>query len=164
MAIIRTDQNLASVLVVESDPLMLTAMGSVMDMQGHRVVLARTEPVAVQAIEQQRFDTIVLSIEQLQAGCDFASRLRNFPNTQDVPLIFLVPQLTADWNAKLSAHGGVYCMLKPVDPHGLIDLIEKTLWMPHLAGNRTTVKPPALSGNHLGKPINAAPSDWVRLD
>lgn len=149
----RTDGSNASVLIIENDPLMLTAMGSVLNMQGYRAVLARTEQIALESIEQGEFDVIVLSIEELQHGCEFAGRLRASDVTKDVPVIFLVPELSTSWAGKLAAHGGVYSMLKPVEPYGLIELVEKVLWMPHVVQSRLGTRK-----SHLGKQ-----NDWISL-
>jgi len=154
MSFTRTDSVSSTILVVENDPLMLTVIGSLMDMQGHRSVLARTEEVAQQAIVQNQFDAIVLSIEGLDAGCRFAGELRRTEATCDVPVIFLVPELDATWSTRLAAHGGVFSLLKPVDPHALLELVEKVLWMPHVAKGR--VAPPNLS--------NTSQQDWVKLN
>lgn len=153
MVFTRVDHVSSSVLIIDNDPLMLTAMGSVLDMQGHRAVLARNEEMAIQAIAAGQFDVIILSIEQLQSGCDFASRLRGPAVARDLPIIFLVPELSNDWLAKLAAHGGVFSILKPVDPHALIDLVEKALWMPHVARGRSG----ALPAQH------AVQNDWIKL-
>ncbi len=153
MTFTRTDSIASSVLLIDNDPLTLTAMGSVMDLQGHHVVLARTEQVAMDSIDRGQFDVIVLSIEQLQSGCDFAARLRHSHATHDVPIIFLVPELSASWTNKLASHGGVFCMLKPIDPYGLIDLVERALWMPHIAKGR-------ISGPNQPHTRQA---DWIKL-
>ena len=144
----------STVLVVDADALMLTAVGGVLDMQGHRAILARSEQVAAQALASQAVDLIILSIEGLAAGCSFAERLRASENTSEVPIIFIVPEMAIDWSDRLQQHGGVFCVLRSVDPHHLIDLVEKALWLPHLAQRRSSV--PAA---HLAKT-----NDWVRLD
>ena len=41
----------SSVLVIDADPLMLTAMGSVFDMHGYRAVMARNEQMAMESIQ-----------------------------------------------------------------------------------------------------------------
>jgi CheY-like chemotaxis protein len=99
MSFYRTDQVASTILVIDNDPLMLTAIGSVLDMQGHRCVLARNEVMSLDSIAKNQFDVIVLSIDQLQRGCDFAAKLRGpqhisdgqQPANRDVPIIFLVP-------------------------------------------------------------------------
>ncbi len=153
MEIRRIDQSVSTILVVDRDPLMLTAMASVLDMQGHRALLARTEEVAMKAIENSELDLIVLAIEDLKCGCEFAERLRSLEKTRDVPVIFLVPQLTAEWSSRLHAHGGVFSLLQPIDPSALIDLVERAIWMPHVA--KAKIGTPAA---HLSRA-----KDWVRL-
>lgn len=153
MSFTRTDHVAATALIIDADPLMLTAVGSVLDMQGHRCVLARNESLALQSIAAGQFDVIILSIEQLHSGCEFAAQLRGPDINRDVPIIFLVPELTPAWLQKLSAHGGVFCLLKPIDPYALIDLVEKALWMPHVAKGRT-----ATPSIHL-----SAQNDWIKL-
>ncbi len=154
MTFLRTDAVTSSVLLIDNDPLMLTAMGSVLDMQGYRAVLARTEDMAMRSIAEGQFDVIVLSIEQFGSGCEFAAKLRGPEIARDVPIIFLVPELSSSWLPKLSAHGGVFCLLKPVDPYELIELVEKSLWLPHVARGRS------------GAPIAHLKHqrDWVKLN
>lgn len=144
----------ATILIVEQDPLLLTAISAMLDMQGYQALLARTEAVAQQAIAVQPIDLIILSIDQLQEGCDFAERLRANDKTRDVPIVFLAPELSRAWTEKLHVHGGIFSILKPVDPHALSELAEKALWMPHLAQRK--IQPPAA---HLNKA-----TDWVRLE
>ena len=143
----------SSVLVIENDPLMLTAMGSIFNMQGHRAVMARTEAIAMEQIQAGQFDVIVLNIEKLEAGCQFAAKLRGFETTQDIPVIFLVPETAEGWEGELAKHGGVFSMKQPIEPEQLTELLEKALWMPHVARSRTG------SGSaHLSRQ-----SDWVKL-
>lgn len=161
MSFYRTDPVASTILVIDHDPLMLTAIGSVLDMQGHRCVLARNEVMSLDSIAKNQFDVIVLSIDQLQRGCDFAAKLRvaqDAPNggqtlNRDVPIIFLVPELSGEWLPKLAACGGVFSLLKPIDPYSLIDLVEKALWMPHVAQGRSGA--PAA---HLSRQ-----NDWIKL-
>jgi DNA-binding response OmpR family regulator len=148
-------------LVIESDALMLTAIGGILDMQGHRAILARTEAVAAQSLQSQPIDLIILSIEQLEAGCQFAARLRATAETAEIPIIFIVPQLSEHWAASLQEHGGIYCVLRSAEPHHLIDLVDKALWMPHLARRRASPPVTHLSTTvaHLTKNM-----DWVKLN
>lgn len=143
----------ASVLVIESDALLLTAIGGALDMNGHKATLARTEVVAQQALNTQTVDLIILGIDDLDTGCAFAARLRSLPAHADIPIIFMVPQLSSHWAANLQEQGGVFCILRSMDPHELLDLIQKALWMPHLAQKR--------NAPHTNQ---TNPTDWVKLD
>lgn len=143
----------ASVLVIESDPLMLTAMGSVLHMRGHRIVLARNEAIALESIQSGQFDLLILSIESLEQGCAFAARLRRGIASRDVPVVFLVPELSQRWSEKLRDEGGVFSMLKPFEPEALIEIAERALWLPHVARSRL-----GSQGTHLSHQ-----SDWISL-
>ncbi len=154
MEINRIDHPKGVILLVDRDPLMLTAMASVLNMQGHRAFMARAEEIAMQTLSAQPIDLIILAIEELEAGCQFAARLRSGEKNQDIPVIFLVPTLTPQWVAQLQTQGGVYCLLQPVDPHDLIELVERALWLPHIA----TLK--------IGKPnmlSSEASPEWIKL-
>ncbi len=153
MELTRFDITPTTILLVDNDPLMLTAMGAVMDMRGHRALLARNEEVAFKAIADNQIDLMILAIVEINTGCELAQRLRSFEQSRDVPVIFLVPQLNAEWSAKLSAQGGIYSLLQPVDPHALLDLVTTAIWMPHVAQSRLGV--PA---SHL-----SSARDWIRL-
>ena len=153
MSFMRVDEMPSSVLVIDRDPLTLAATGSVLNMQGHRCVLARSAEMAMQSIATGQFDVIVLAIDALHSGCEFASQLRSTESSRDVPVIFLVPELSNEWLPKLAAQGGVYCMLQPIDPYALVDLVEKALWMPHVAKGRT-----GAPQSHLTRE-----ADWVKL-
>lgn len=175
--IFRVDGGTVSVLIVEQDPLMLTAIGSVLNMQGYRCVLARTEQVALHALgsdakpdaepdsepakssqqlnqtQPTSLDLIVLSIDDLDSGCQFAGKLRSNERTQDVPIIFLVPELSMQWSERLAKQGGVFSMLKPIEPEALIDLVEKAIWIPHIVKGRLGTIHPHLKWQ----------SDWTSL-
>lgn len=154
MSFTRTDPGSCSVLVIDRDPLMLTAMGAVLNMQGYQAVLARGQEMAMQSICAGQFDVIVLAIEDLQNGCRFAAQLRGSDATQDIPIIFLVPELSSQWLPQLAAQGGVFSVLQPVDPYALLDLVERALWLPHVARSR------------LGTPAThfTQPADWIKLN
>lgn len=142
-----------SVLVIDSDPLMLTAMGSVLDMQGHRAVMARNEQMAMASIQAGEFDVIVLAIESCEKGCEFAGKLRGFENTRDIPILFLVPETAKDWGKALAEQGGVYSMQQPIEPDALTELVERMLVLPHVARSHDSLKP-----THLPRQ-----TDWVKL-
>ncbi len=144
----------STVLVIEPDALMLTAIGGVLDMHGHKAILARTEAVALQALDSGTIDLIVMAIENLEQGTQMAERLRSNPDKQEIPVIFIVPEMAIHWSTTLQLYGGVFCVLRSVGPHALIDLVDKALWMPHLANRRTA--PPA--------PHTNTAQDWIRLE
>ncbi len=144
----------SSVLVIEQDAIMLTAMGAVLDLRGHLAVLARNYDMALDAIQAGDFDAIVLSIDDVASGCQFAKQLRASGHAASVPVIYLVPSMGAQDIAPLATEGGVYSITKPFEPDELVELVEKVLVLPHLANGKSAM----FSGTHLPRQ-----QDWVSL-
>ncbi|MEM8734667.1 MAG: response regulator, partial [Planctomycetota bacterium] len=150
--LIRTDER-AAVLVIDTDPLMLTAMAAALDTQGYRAVMARTKEIAIDSIRSGDFDVIILAINELNSGCAFANELRQGERACDVPIIFLTPAGQSEWSTQLAAHGGTFSMESPGQPEELLELVEKSLVLPHLAKSKTG------RGNSNLK----RQSDWISL-
>lgn len=140
------------ILVMEKDALLLTGISAVLHQQGYRCFLARDREVALKATEQQVFDLFLVSFaNEVDEACETASSLRQANATKDIPVIFMADLLDDRWREKLHSAGGVYCLPKPFEPDVLLDLVDRTLWMPQLSQLRIT--PPKA---HFAK-------DWVRL-
>lgn len=140
------------VLVIEPDPLMLTALAAVLDSAGFRCVLARTQEVALKAAASNAFDLILASIDEnvLDAAANVA-KLRGYQSSENLPVIFVAPRLDANWIEPLNKAGGVYCLTRPFEPERLVELALQACTLPHLSIAR--VAPPRA---HF---VN----DWVRL-
>jgi len=140
------------VLIVESDPLLLTGLSAILDQKGYRCFLARNVSVGKKATQAMVFDLIVLSFgrDALQAAMH-ACELRGEVETRDLPVVFLADAFEPSWIEPLNLAGGVYCLPKPFEPDVFLDLIEKALCLPHLAIAK--IAPPKA---HFAK-------DWVKL-
>ncbi len=140
------------ILIVESDPLLLTGMSAILDQKGYRCFLARDTAVGVKATQAMAFDLIVLSFgrDALKAAND-ACVLRGEATTRELPVLFLAETFETHWIEPLNFAGGVYCLPKPFDPNVFLDLVDKALCLPHLAVAK--IAPPKA---HFAK-------DWVRL-
>jgi DNA-binding response OmpR family regulator len=140
------------VLIVESDPLMLTGLAAILDKKGYRCFLARTVEIAEQATQSIAFDLIVYSfatdpIEAAQA----VAKLRTTEQMLDCPVLFLADAYDSKWIEPLNLAGGVYCLPKPFEPELFLELVDKTFCLPHLAAAKVAPPKP-----HFAK-------DWVRL-
>ena len=140
------------ILIVESDPLLLTGMSAILDQKGYRCFLARETSVGLKATQAMTFDLIVLSFgrDALKAAND-ACLLRGHDSTRELPVLFLADSFETNWIEPLNLAGGVYCLPKPIDPDVFLDLVEKALCLPHLA-----VAKIAPHKAHFAR-------DWVRL-
>lgn len=139
-------------LILESDPLLLTGMAAILDKQGYRCFLARNLDVAKQATATIAFDLILYSFaDEVLAAANGASELRNTVKSKETPVLFLADRLEASWIEPLNIAGGVYCLPKPFEPEVLIDLVEKAICLPHLAVAKVAPPKPHYS------------NEWVRL-
>ena len=155
----RVDPELGRILVVDSDPLMLTAISACLNQQGHHVTMAKSEGIAHEAIGQGSFDLLLLSISSVAAGCELAKRLRSFPATEQTPVLYIMSDISEANRSQLAAHGGVFCLQVPFEPDTLIELVEKALWLPHIAQSRLKNN----GSNGPSKPSQQSYSDWVSL-
>lgn len=141
-----------SILIVEQDPLILTGISAILDQKGYRCFLSRDLSVAEKAVETLTFDLFVLSIgDDVSEGEAMANRLHAYESCSDVPIIFVAPRFENSWIGRLNAVGGVYCIPRPLDPYLLMDLVDRAVWMPHLALAR------------LSPPKAHFSNQWVRL-
>ena len=140
------------ILIVESDPLLLTGMSAILDQKGYRCFLARETSVGLKATQAMTFDLIVLSFgrDALKAAHD-ACLLRGEDSTRELPVLFLAESFEANWIEPLHLAGGVFCLPKPFDPDVFLDLVDRAICLPHLAVSK--IAPPKA---HFAK-------DWVRL-
>lgn len=140
------------ILVIEPDSLYLTGIAAVLDSTGYRCFLARDVDVAVEATASTQFDLIVFSInENIEKAVADAKRLKVGQKAIDLPIVFLAPRLDVEWIGPLNGVGGVYCLPKPFEPEVLMELVDKAIWMPHVATAR--IAPPKA---HFS-------NEWVRL-
>ena len=141
-----------TVLVVEPDPLMLTAMAAVLDSAGFRCTLARSHEIALAAAKASHFDLLVVSIDDdILPAAAATSQLRAAGPGGAVPVLFIAPRLDPSWIEPLNAAGGVYCLTRPFEPAKLIELAEQATALEHVSVSR--LAPPKA---HFAK-------EWVRL-
>ena len=129
----RIDRQSGTILVVEQDPMMLTAISAILTQQGHRVSMAKSNQVADDLINSGELDLLILSTSDVESGCQLAAKLRKISTTEQLPILFIVPSLAEAEREQLSLHGGVNCLISPFQPDSLLDLVERALWLPHIA-------------------------------
>lgn len=141
------------VLIVESDPVHLTGIAAILEQNGFRAYLARTQEIAFEASQSLQFDLILFSFQAdpLRAAED-ASKLRVAPHMRQIPVVFLADGFESNWIEPLHLAGGVYCLPQVPDPALLISHLEKGLCLPHLAAAKIAPTKPHFS------------NDWVRLE
>lgn len=135
-----TSRPAAEILLVDHDPLTLTATAAVLDRAGHIVHQARDRQTALKAGRTIGLDLIVCDVNLgSESGLDLCRDLRRLPGMEDVPVMFVSASQLPDIVRRSHEAGGAYYLRKPLDPDVLIELIDKALWLPHLVQSRLSM-------------------------
>jgi len=140
----------ATILVVDPSPISLTAVAGVLDTQGYECYCARTADAAQKAVKTTAIDLIVWDV-----GNDAAVAITEMQALRsglaDVPIIVLAESCWAGLETRLDLIAPSRCLFKPLDPATLIDLVQQSLWVPHV-----------LRGHHLTRQRTERPG-WITL-
>ncbi|MEE2640314.1 MAG: response regulator [Planctomycetota bacterium] len=121
------------ILVVDPDPLTLTAVAAALHLSGYESHCARDSEAALKAAADESLDLIICDTKlEGESGLDLCREIRLMNGKEDVPVMFVSSSQAADIIHRAHEAGGAYYLRKPFDPHVLLDLVEKALWMPHL--------------------------------
>ncbi|HEX6288026.1 MAG TPA: response regulator [Herpetosiphonaceae bacterium] len=93
----------ATILVVEDDLVIATLLEELLSDEGYLVRLASSLAAAIDVIEVEELDTILLDVQLPDgSGFDLCARLQSNPQTADVPILLLSG---IDRSSKFVAHG-----------------------------------------------------------
>ena len=127
----------AVILVIDSDPLMLTAVAAVLNISGYECHVARNAEAAVKAARSLKLDLIVCDVNvDGDNGLELCQELQQHTGSKDLPFILVSAEQSSDIVRRTHEGGGAYYLQKPYDPEVLLELVEKALWMPHLVNTR----------------------------
>ncbi len=125
------------VLVIDPDPLTLTAIAAMLDSAQFKVFCARDREAALKGATQLSLDLIICD-EEIDAtkGEDLISELRSVPERYDVPIMYMSERQLPDIISRNHETGVAYHIKKPLDPAGLMELIDKALFELPLINNQ----------------------------
>ena len=125
------------VLVVDDEASVLGEVAEVLTAAGFAFHCCRTAEAALEKAKEQAPDLILSDINlNGESGLSLCERIREEPGLEDVPVMFLSGAQIPDIIRRSHAAGGTYYLRKPFDPEVLLELVQKALWMPHLAAGR----------------------------
>jgi CheY-like chemotaxis protein len=106
------------VLVVDDDPDILDAICDILDAEGYRVSRARHGQEALELVDRERPDVILLDLMMpVMDGVAFSQALRGRPAARDVPIVVI----SADGNPqRATSVGAVGYLAKPFDIDALL--------------------------------------------
>lgn len=150
------------VLIIDSDPIILTGMAAVLDQSGYECHCAGNGEAARKAVVGIEPDLIICDVQvDGGLGIELCQELKRVSGLEDTPLMFLSSAQTIDIIRRVHDAGGVYYLRKPFDPWVLIELTDKALWMPHLVTNHIEQHhTPAPLGGPAALPSSPTPVQW----
>jgi DNA-binding response OmpR family regulator len=88
---------------------------------------------AIEAINKQMPDVIICDIALAnESGFEFSQSLKADDRLAEIPVIFISGAQLPNAIDHAHAAGGSYYLRKPFDMSVLLELVDKSLWMPHL--------------------------------
>jgi DNA-binding response OmpR family regulator len=125
------------ILVIDPDPLTLTAVAAVLDLSGYECHMARDAGTALRAARLLALDLVVCDVDLPdRSGFELCQAIRYVPTCERVPFVFVAGRDSEEIVERARQAGGVYSLRKPYDPEVLVDLAERAIWLPHLVDAR----------------------------
>ena len=117
------------ILLVDDERRVRTVVREMLSRRGFEVALAASGEEALAAVAREPFDLLMLDL--MLPGIDGASvaqRLRESPETADLPVIFFTGLLETDVSRRRgSRFGGHFFLAKPFDADQLYEVIDRAL-------------------------------------
>ena len=123
------DMSKSTILVIDDEKDVLTLMAELLDIRGYDVLTADNGADGFQIAVSERPDIVILDISMPDMdGGQVAEKLKENPQTQNIPLIFLTGLISKDSEVG-SNHivGGNIMFAKPCDIDELTEQIEKLM-------------------------------------
>ena len=122
------------VLVIDDEAEVLGQVATVLNAAGYVCQCCDTAEAAIELARSNPPDLILSDINlHGHSGLELCEQIKQDPGLVEVPVMFLSGAQIPDIIRRSHAVGGSYYLRKPFDPEVLLELIQKALWMPHVA-------------------------------
>lgn len=151
------------VLVIDSDPVSMLATAATLHGEKFEVHCAQDPAAALTAARQNPIDLVVCDVDlDGSSGLDVVLAITQLPQRTDVPALFISSSQMADVVSRRFRNGSALFLRRPFSPQLLIDLVDKSLWMPHLV--KTHIHRPhiAVPASPAAAPGNTLPGIAAR--
>lgn len=122
----------SKILLVDDIAKNLQLLGTILQEQGFQVAIAKSGAQALSIIENKPPDLILLDISMPEMdGYEVCIKLKDNPNTADIPIIFLTAKTELEDIIKGFDVGGVDYITKPFNPKELLKRVVTHLELKH---------------------------------
>jgi len=127
----------AHVLIVDDTPKNLQVLGSVLRQAGYEISVAVNGLKAIEAVERARPDLVLLDvIMPVMDGFEACRRLKEKPETSDIPVIFLTAKVETDDIVRGFELGAVDYVTKPFQSEELLQRVDTHVTLARLQAER----------------------------
>jgi CheY-like chemotaxis protein len=131
------------VMVVDPDPLTLTAISAMLDCANLQVYCAQDRGAALKGAAALALDLIVCDEDVDDChGDSLIAELRQIPDREDVPIMFMSRRQLPDIISRPHDGGAAYHIRKPVEPSRLLEKINQALYELPLINNQVKQNKP----------------------
>lgn len=117
------------VLVIDPDALTLTALAAMLDTAQFKVYCARDKESAFKGARLLALDLIICDETiDVSGGEEMIAELHSIPGRQDVPILYMSHRQLPDIISRNTHSGVAYHIKKPLEPHCLMEAIDKALF------------------------------------
>jgi len=119
---------LKKILVVDDEPDAVKMMEMRLSHEGYEVLKAYDGAEAVKIARKERPDLILLDILMpVMDGAETAAKLRELPETKNIPVIFITCLFTKEDAMQETVRGGTLFVSKPYDAEELSRIIRENI-------------------------------------
>ncbi|MEC9091639.1 MAG: response regulator [Planctomycetota bacterium] len=123
----------SEILVVDPDPVTLTAIAAALQLSGYKSHCARDSEAALKAAIGEQLNLIICNTNlEGESGLELCRKIQLMDGKKDMPVMFISSSQAPDVIHRAHEAGGAYYLRKPFDPQVLLELVGKVLWMPNL--------------------------------
>ncbi len=145
------------ILVVESHPHALAITTGILSAHGYQIHAANDQATARALCESINVDLVICDVNlDGQDGVAFGRQLRQLESCRDVPIMFLSSSQIPSVASRIFDNGTALFLKKPYAANVLLDLVDKSLWMPHLIKSHINRPHIPMRSIEFSKPTSAS--------
>ncbi len=138
-----------TILVIDADEVSCQFACAALMSHGYQTIPAADIAAAIWAASERdtNLDLILCDTQvDQQTGVEIVDAIKRLPFRHDLPAMFTSVHQVTDVALKRHAAGGAYHIKKPFDLELLFELVNRSLWMPHLVKNH-------IEKHHAAQPL-----------